>query len=102
VCVNDAPSTGPYAAGLHRMIRKGSVYTIRDIDHRAEFLLHGAPTIRLEEVVAPIQLGTILEWSWEPGFHPRRFRPVIERKTDISIFTEMLTPKVREREDIGT
>lgn len=33
------------------------------------------------------------------GYDTRRFRPVIERKTDISIFTEMLTRKERERQD---
>jgi len=36
------------------------------------------------------------------GWQPFRFRPLIERKTDISIFTKMLTPKVHEREVIGT
>jgi hypothetical protein len=28
----------------------------------------------------------------EAAFNPHHFRPVIERKTDISIFTRMLTP----------
>lgn len=28
---------------------------------------------------------------YEPGFDARAFRPLVERKTDISIFTEMLT-----------
>lgn len=28
----------------------------------------------------------------EHGFKPGRFRPIVERKTDISIFTAMLTP----------
>ena len=30
---------------------------------------------------------------YEPGFKARYFRPLVERKTDISIFTAMLTPK---------
>ena len=30
------------------------------------------------------------------GYHVRRFRPIVERKTDISIFTDMLTPKTEE------
>jgi hypothetical protein len=29
------------------------------------------------------------------GFWPHRFRPVVERKTDISIFTAMLNPSKR-------
>lgn len=32
---------------------------------------------------------------WEPGFFASMFRPVQERKTDISVFTKMLTPKKR-------
>jgi hypothetical protein len=32
------------------------------------------------------------------GFNPCRFRPAVERKTDISVFTAMLTPqKSKER-----
>jgi hypothetical protein len=31
------------------------------------------------------------------GFRSTRFRPVVERKTDISIFTEMLKPSEIER-----
>jgi hypothetical protein len=30
------------------------------------------------------------------GYDARRFRPIVERKTDISVFTKMLTPKKRE------
>ncbi len=32
-------------------------------------------------------------WSADIGYAPDRFRPVVERKTDISIFTAMLTGK---------
>jgi hypothetical protein len=37
----------------------------------------------------------------EVPFRYERFRPVIERKTDISIFTAMLKPKVRELTGCG-
>lgn len=30
--------------------------------------------------------------NYEPGFGANHFRPVVERKTDISIFTAMLNP----------
>lgn len=33
----------------------------------------------------------------EPGFNARYFRPVVERKTDISIFTAMLNPAKKKR-----
>lgn len=71
-------------------LKIGNVYTIRDIDQRT-VPLYGAPTIRLHEVSGNIiytQVGL-----WECGYHPSCFRPLIERKTDISIFTAMLTPK---------
>lgn len=29
----------------------------------------------------------------ERGFNSKYFRPIVERKTDISVFTKMLTPK---------
>lgn len=34
----------------------------------------------------------MLESPYEPGFAAQNFRPIVERKTDISIFTAMLTP----------
>lgn len=38
------------------------------------------------------------EWGHKVGFGAWRFRPVVERKTDISIFTAMLNPaKAKER-----
>jgi hypothetical protein len=33
-----------------------------------------------------------LNSRYEPGFDARAFRPIVERKTDISIFTRMLNP----------
>lgn len=73
---------------------KGVIYTIRGIV-TWNFRDGTGPAIYLEEVVnSPNPRG----WFGNLGHleHPftiERFRPVIERKTDISIFTEMLTPK---------
>lgn len=33
------------------------------------------------------------QWGEDAGYRVLRFRPVVERKTDISIFTKMLTGK---------
>ncbi len=33
------------------------------------------------------------------GYYARRFRPIVERKTDISIFKAMLTPAGKEKVD---
>jgi len=67
------------------------VYTIRAInDWGGDIIL-----IRLHEIdnshMVP-EYGSV-----EPGFHYSKFRAVVERKADISIFKAMLTPsKVRE------
>jgi len=64
------------ASGLKRTsLAKGSVYTV-DIVH--------ARGISVAEIPQP---------NRERGYFFRRFRPVTERKTDISIFTKMLTPQ---------
>ena len=49
----------------------------------------GRPTPVLEE-----QPGRTIDGKWRPdfGFRAARFRPVVERNTDISIFTKMLNP----------
>jgi hypothetical protein len=71
VCVDDSDTFG--AARAHGLCR-GDVYSIAGITPSgpsAGYLALG---------------GIISAWN------PRRFRPVIKRVTDISIFTEMLTP----------
>lgn len=62
-------------AGIWRKIANNVVYTIHSINAD-----HGL-WLRLIEVDP---LGG--------GYLSSRFRPVVERKTDISIFTAMLTP----------
>lgn len=67
---------------------EGCVYTIRSIELMTALTGEQSPIIRLVEVV-----NAIMPWEIgdaEIGFVPRRFRPVVERKTDISIFTAML------------
>jgi len=63
----------------------GQVYTIRRI---ATYPGYGTG-IWLNEIVnqpTPTAFGIL-----EKGFYIERFRPVVERKTDISIFEKMLT-----------
>lgn len=90
VCV-DAESNGKYVPcgfgtplnnNMHGL-KLGSIYTIRELDD-----VFGVAICRLEEIrrdYEPI-LGN------ESGFALERFRPIVERKTDISIFTAMLKP----------
>jgi hypothetical protein len=65
---------------------KGQVYTIRTLECRVVVKREGfAVLIRLEEIHNPIN------YQGEPVFFGKKFRPVQPRKTDISIFTAMLT-----------
>jgi hypothetical protein len=66
---------------------KGSVYTIRAFVEGLTLDGQIAEGLIFEEIVNPISARGI-----EYSFKPIRFRPVVERKTDISIFTRMLNP----------
>lgn len=67
--------------------KHGVVYTIRNMEPG---IWNPCETfIRLEEIV---NLPHV-EDGIEPSFSATRFRPVVESKTEISIFTAMLTGK---------
>lgn len=77
VCV-DASVHGPDSIRLC----KGAIYTVGDIDPARD---------RFDEIgliVCEIEMKRHNGWS--ASFRASRFRPVVERKTDISIFTEIL------------
>jgi hypothetical protein len=80
-------------------LKKGAIYTIREIDpiYIRQFGMVG---IRVEEVVFP--LVPWLDDMFEIATLACKFRPIVERKTDISIFTAMLTPncivKINEKQ----
>ena len=66
---------------------KGSIYTVRgfvspDVGYER------TPGMLLEEVVNPP--WEYNEGVFEPSFHPYHFRPLVQHKTDISVFTRML------------
>jgi len=69
-------------------LTKGRVYTVRAVG-RDPFW--DTPGLWLNEIQRPIEEG--YEQFGELSFHQCRFRPIVEKKTDISIFTTMLTPK---------
>jgi hypothetical protein len=64
---------------------EGRVYTVTRVIHSAAFSRLDGTIANYAVLVDEAQpnLGTI-------AFDARRFRPVVERKTDISIFTDML------------
>lgn len=85
VCIYHRPEHMRRADAIYP--EKGGVYTVRGHCPGTD----GKERIYLCEIVnVPMQckLGT-LEW----GYLASAFRPAVERKTDISIFTAMLTPK---------
>lgn len=86
VCVRKAK----YPNSLHGdeiTVKVGVVYTIRELYAIPE---NGHLGLRFLEIRnEPRQY---LNAFMECGFYANRFRPLVERKTDISIFTRMLTP----------
>lgn len=81
-----------------RELVRGSTYTVRWVGH-ATHLIHGTYLgVRLEEIYRSENGG---RWPQYPDmtdtpFCVGRFRPVVKRETNISIFREMLTNCKRE------
>lgn len=93
VCIDDNWAGYPIwvAHVPNRPIRR-EIYTVRSI-----YSYGGSSGLLLEELKNPIT-----EWrhvTCEGGFLVRRFRPAVERKTSIEIFTRMLNPS-KERETV--
>lgn len=75
--------------------QRREAYTIRDMRMGSD----GDLRVRLVEIVNPV-----IEYNdappQEPWFFGRAFRPVQTRKTDISVFQQLLAPsKIKARED---
>ena len=82
VCIK-AASRVAYS-GSHPSI-VGRIYTVREV-YVCPAL--GTLGLRFEEHINPVHPM----YGIECGYSAERFRPVVERKTDISIFTQMLNP----------
>jgi hypothetical protein len=87
VCIDDKPSIVQGSLGL---LKAGQVYTIRWLgDYMCPGTNEIQPHIRVEEIHRPC--GDDTE-NIDTPYKARRFRPIVERKTNISIFKKMLTP----------
>lgn len=88
VCIgsNENPKLSDAADKAHRKPDINQIYTIRSMFAWKHLVL-----VRLYEVDNR-HLMPIMGVSVEPGYDSRGFRPLVERKTDISIFTRMLNP----------
>jgi hypothetical protein len=91
VCINDDFGGIPSRYTVPSQLPKsGRVYTVREIVPRIPGRTKGVQ-IRLEEIVLPLADFTIDGFRRiEPAFGASRFRPAVERKTDISAFKEIL------------
>lgn len=93
VCVDGSDHASYECEGTIMPIEK-QIYTIREtiIGPRC-----GTQHVRLVEILNTSRL-TVEDGYGEPWFRCSRFRAIVERKTDISVFTSMLnTNKVNER-----
>jgi hypothetical protein len=87
VCVDADSGRGGWLRGEE--LHNNRVYTIASI---------GIDPSDGESVVELIEVRRLRThrapdgWDFS-GYAARRFRPIVERKTDISIFTAMLTPE---------
>lgn len=80
------PDPSPEFRGFkgHSFPEMGDVVTIKTINHWS----FGSLLTFVEH-----DNSHLMRNGWEPGFASKCFSPIVERKTDISIFTKMLTPQ---------
>lgn len=88
VCVDDKPWMGvPWKEGGQPVV--GEIYTITGIviDDDSDEILH----------LAEIKRGPVARRSWGAlvGYGAHRFRPAVDRPTDIAIFKALLNPTKR-------
>jgi hypothetical protein len=86
VCVDASDGVVGASMFSDRLV-KGNIYTIRGFN--SPDYLNDTLGLLLEEIIGEISTS----WDEEYGFRQNRFRPIVERKTDISVFTAMLTDK---------
>lgn len=84
VCISDEGLEKHFYPGTILPV-KDQVYTIRELLERG-----GYPLLLLVEIKNyeyDFESGI-----FEPAFHRARFRPLVDQPTDITVFTNMLTP----------
>lgn len=88
VCIKDYET--PRCFSWVNFPRKETVYTVRALCPN-----NYKPAILLEEIRNERTVRfEVTRVRGEPSFRSHNFRPLVEQKTDISIFTAMLDPSV--------
>ena len=91
VCVNDTPLVeGGDLSGL----KKGRIYTVREVGLYSP-LAPTVPCIRIKEITNRPKIKGV-EWP----YREYRFKPLEERKTDISVFERLLVPNAKITETV--
>jgi hypothetical protein len=96
VCIHDG-WRHPFIYLVQSLPKKGAIYHVRGFEGEKydPAAAVGCAYIWLSEIVNPPVSGI------EPSFSVRFFRPVTERKTDISVFTKLLTPAPKRLEPVA-
>jgi hypothetical protein len=91
VCVNDSPPPPGtliyYSGSVNHELVKGRIYTVTKTGLKHPLDLTSSPCICLAECKSP----------W--GYWQTRFRPLVEKETDISDLKALLNP-VQEKENV--
>lgn len=82
VCIRDWP---PHQHRRYLCPTKGSIYTVRALQD-----IGTAPSMYLVEIRNSPYVFINVPYPIEPAWIRSAFRPLVERKTDISLFTAML------------
>ena len=77
ICIDATPYHGDWADGVDPLV-EGAVFTISRSNYPSP-IFSGDVVISVRELTNPY------------GYFASRFRPAVERKTNIDIFTKMLT-----------
>ena len=86
VCVDDTDVDDTGTPTGIKYLRRGRLYTVAKT-----YVLSSGPGVNLQEIDRP--------YSYE-GFRAERFRPAIEHKDDISVFTREFEKASRSRETV--
>lgn len=84
VCVNAESTPGREWLDAELLV-ENAVYSVREIRWNP---VTNRPNLLLNEIRRNQETNRVQFF----GYAPYRFRPLVEKKTDISIFTKMLTP----------
>lgn len=90
VSVGDCSPDQPYPWPASVIL--GGIYHVRDFERLTPDFAY----LWIEEFIAPLWCGR------EVAFEASHFRLVLETKTDISIFTKLLTPNPQRRELVSS